>query len=212
MRSSDLEGLLRSRRSVRSFLAEVPPDPMVERVLELAIQAPSASNKQPWRFLVVKNAALISEMAAIVRARVLLIAKHVPESSQPAFLAYGDYFTRFGSAPLVIVPIHRGHTVLSNLVDDALLPSARDAILEMERDSGLVGTSLALMNLLLAAHAEGLGASAMTGPLVAKDALCTLLGVPKSWGIVAIVAMGYAAKEPRPTERKRVDNVTRWIR
>ena len=52
----------------------------------------------------------------------------------------------------------------------------------MERDSGLIGTSLALQNLLLAAHAAGLGASGMTGPLVAADADCARsFACPPSW-------------------------------
>ena len=82
----------------------------------------------------------------------------------------------------------------------------------IERDSGLVGTSLGLMNLLLACHSRGLGASAMTGPLLAEAKLKSLLEVPASWGIVALVPLGYPAEEPAPTERKQVDKVTRWIR
>ena len=82
----------------------------------------------------------------------------------------------------------------------------------MERDSGLVGTSLALMNLLLAAHDVGLGASAMTGPLLAEPALREILAVPESWGIVALVPMGLADESPRATDRKAARKVTRWLR
>jgi nitroreductase len=207
-----LEELLRKRRSVRRFKPEAPPDELVERVLELAILAPSASNKQPWRFFVVRRREVIAEMAAAVRQEVARIAAHVPPESQPAFQTYGEYFTRFEHAPLVIVPIHRGHAVLSQLVDAALEPAPREAIAAMERDSGLVGTALALMNLLLAAEDAGLGASAMTGPLVAASRLREILRVPASWGIVALVPIGYPDEEPRPTDRKSLDKVLRWIR
>jgi nitroreductase len=206
------EELLVSRRSVRRFRSDAPPDDLVQRLLELAISAPSASNKQPWRFLVVARRALIDELAAAVREKVDHIARHIPEDSQPAFRAYGEYFTRFEHAPRVIVPIFRGHRVLSNLVATTLDEGSRVAIDAMERDSGLVGTSLALMNLLLAAHSLGLGASAMTGPLVAVERLRELLRVPASWGIVAFVALGYPAEDPRPTDRKDVEKVVRWLR
>ena len=212
MSARTLDDLLTTRRSVRRFRTDVPPDELIERLLAAAVTAPSASNKQPWRFFVVRRPETIREMADAVRARVALVAAHVSEESQDAFRAYGEYFTRFEHAPFVIVPIHRGHTVLSHLVDADLEANVRTLISEMERDSGLIGTSLALMTLLLAAHDAGLGASAMTGPLIAADRLKTILGVPESWGIVALVALGYPAEEPTPTDRKNVDKVTRWIR
>ncbi len=207
-----LEELLRTRRSVRRFKAEPPADETIERVLELATLAPSASNKQPWRFFVVTRREIIERMAGAVRDAVQRVAAHVPAESADAFRSYGDYFTRFEDAPVVVVPIHRGHAVLSNLVAETVDSESLRIIHAMERDSGLVGTSLALMNLLLAAHDVGLGASAMTGPLLAEPALREILAVPESWGIVALVPMGLADESPRATERKAAPKVTRWLR
>lgn len=207
-----IERVMRERRSVRRFRADAPPDELIERVLDLAITAPSASNKQPWRFFVVADRARIDAMADAVRDEVDRIARHVPAESEAAFRAYGDYFTRFAAAPRVVVPIHRGHKVLSHLVGADLDEAARERIAAMERDSGLVGTSLALMSLLLAASSAGLGASAMTGPLVAADRLRAILSVPESWGIVALVPIGYPDEEPVAPGRKSLDKVVRWIR
>jgi nitroreductase len=212
MTKPSLEELLRSRRSVRSFSAERPSDDVLERLVELATLAPSASNKQPWRFLIVTSRPVIEKMASVVREATDAVAAHVMPESQVAFRNYGDYFTRFESAPAVIVPIFRGHTVLSHLVDAGLDPELRDAIAVMERDSGLTGTALALMNLLLATHELGLGASAMTGPLLATRRLREILTVPESWGIVALVPVGHPAEAPQPTERKPLQKVIRWIR
>lgn len=208
----DFDEVLAGRRSVRRFRPEPPSDEVIEALLAQAVLAPSASNKQPWRFLVVANRALINAMSVAVAAAVDEVARVIPPESLESFRAYGDYFTRFATAPRVIVPIHRGHRVLSNLAGDGLAESRREAILAMERDSGLIGTSLALQNLLLAAHARNLGASAMTGPLVAARELATLLDIPAGWGIVALVALGYADESPRPTDRKPVDKVVRWLR
>ena len=208
---TSLEEVMRSRRSVRRFKPEAPSDASIERVLSQAITAPSASNKQPWRFFVVKQRALITQMAVAVRQAVETIAAHVPKDSEAAFRAYGEYFTRFEHAPILIVPIHRGHSVLSHLVDDGLADATRGHIAAMERDSGLIGTSLALMNLLLAAHDSGLGASAMTGPLVAVDRLKEILRVPASWGIVAVVPLGFPDEVPKKTDRKELAKVVRWL-
>src|SRR2546425_6298046 len=197
-----LSELLQSRRSVRRFRAEAPARALIERVIQSAVTAPSASNKQPWRFLVVTNRALIEDLAAAVRAAVSRIALAIEPQFEDAFRAYGDYFTRFDTAPVVIVPLFRAMVTLSHLAGARLGEDDGRRIAAMERDSGLIGTALALENLLLAAHASGLAASAMTGPLVAADDLRTLLCVPASWQIVAFVPIGYAAEEPAPTSRK----------
>lgn len=202
---------MRARRSVRRFKPDSVSRDVVTSLVEAAITAPSASNKQPWRFLVVEDRARIARMAAAVRDATAIVSAHIPEPSQPSFRAYGDYFTRFEDAPAVIVPIHRAMSVLSNLVDDALDDGMRATVRHMEEQSGLVGTSLALMNLLLMAHAIGLGASGMTGPLVAEPALRTILEVPDGWGIVALVPIGWPAEDPTPTDRKPVDKAIRFL-
>lgn len=203
---AELYDLLATRRSVRRFKPEAPPREAIESLLASAVTAPSASNKQPWRFLVVQNRECIDAMAAAVRAAVERIAKAIDPSFEAAFRAYGDYFTRFENAPLTIVPLFRALTVLSNM-----LPNDDAVIRTMERDSGLIGTSLAIENLLLAAHAAGLGASGMTGPLIAVDELRQLLRVPPSWEIAVLIPIGYPDETPPPTARKAPETVTHWI-
>jgi nitroreductase len=209
--AESLYAFLRDRRSVRRFRPEPPPRALLETLLEAAITAPSASNKQPWRFLVVTSADRIARMAAEVREAVERIARHVEPASAPAFRAYGDYFTRFESAPVVIVALHRALTLLTHLAQPTLPSADRARIAAMERDSGLMGTAMALENLLLAAPALGLGASGMTGPLVAVDRIRALLEVPESWEVAALVPVGFPAEEPVTTERKGLAAVVRWI-
>jgi len=206
-----LLSLLQSRRSVRRFRSDRPSREMLTRLIEAAVTAPSASNKQPWRFFVVEDLALIASLADDVRAAVDRIARHIEPAQESAFRAYGDYFTRFEAAPVVIVALYRPLAVLSNLVSVELPEADRTRIAALENGSGLVGTSMALSNLLLAAHAMGLGASGLTGPLVAEDAFRARLEIPDSWSIAAIVAVGYADETPAATSRKPVANVVRWI-
>jgi nitroreductase len=201
--------LLQARRSVRSFRPDPIPRETILTLLEGAVAAPSASNKQPWRFFVVENRDIIAAMAVAVREAIARISAHIPPSSIASFQAYGDYFTRFEHAPAIIVPIHRALHILSNLVDGEC--ADRGAIEAMEQNSGLIGTSLALQNLLLMAHDLGLGASGMTGPLVAESRLRAILEVPPGWGLVALVPIGYPAESPAAPGRKPVDKVVRWL-
>lgn len=203
--------LMRSRRSVRRFKPDVPDRATLTALIDAAVAAPSASNNQPWRFVIVTDRATIKRLADAVRSAVSRIASHVESDYEEAFRAYGDYFTRFEDAPVVIVPLYRSLTLLSNMVDAALEKGDRDAINLMEENSGLIGTSLAIQNLLLMAHESGLGASGMTGPLVALGALREALQVPSSWQIAALIPVGYPAEEPPATSRKAIESVVRWI-
>jgi nitroreductase len=206
-----LEDAIRLRRSIRRYRDDRPARELVEKLLEMAVCAPSASNKQPWRFFVVDGPATIRRMAGAVEEAVERIARHIEPRFGDAFRAYGDYFVRFREAPVVIVPAFRELVVLSNLVDGAMGKEDRETIRAMEFNSGLISTSLALQNLMLYAHSIGLGSSCMTGPLVAARAIRQLLGIPESWHVAACVPVGYAAESPQPVGRKPVETVVRWV-
>ena len=208
---AELHELMSSRRSVRRFTARLPPRELIERIIESAVTAPSASNRQPWRFTIVTSRATIDALATVVQSAVDRIALAIEPEFQAAFRAYGDYFRRFEAAPMVIVPLFRGIMTLSNLTGSRLGEDDRIRIAAMERDSGLIGTSLALQNLLLSAHAAGLAASAMTGPLVAVDDLRSILRVSSSWQIAALVPIGYADETPNAPARKVGRQVTEWL-
>src|SRR5207244_1763872 len=74
---------MRERRSVRRFKSDPVSREIVTSLIEAAITAPSASNKQPWRFLVVEDRARIEKMAAAVREATAKVSAHIPEASQP---------------------------------------------------------------------------------------------------------------------------------
>lgn len=195
---------MRTRRTVRRFTLQRPDRAVVEELIELAITAPSASNNQPWRFFVSDQASTIERMAALVEAAVERVADGLDPEEVPGFRAYGDYFVRFREAPVVIVPAFRPLTLLSQIT------TPTPEIERLELYSGLASTSLAVQNLLLAAHAKGLGASCMTGPLLAAPQLEELLEIPAGWHMGMLIGLGYAAEDPPPPPRKGTATVLRW--
>ena len=77
----DVFEAIRSRRSIRKYRQEPIPDDRMEMIFEAARLAPSAANRQPWRFIVVRDAgrkkalagaadnqAFLSDAAVIVAA------------------------------------------------------------------------------------------------------------------------------------------------
>jgi nitroreductase len=55
--------LLRGRRSIRQYRPDPVPDEMIEQLLQAARCAPSASNRQPWAFVVVRDPDILQQVA-----------------------------------------------------------------------------------------------------------------------------------------------------
>jgi len=62
-----------TRRATRSFLPEPVSDETVRRLLEVAVQAPSAMNAQPWRFVVIQDPVRLDRYSE--RAKALLLQR-----------------------------------------------------------------------------------------------------------------------------------------
>jgi nitroreductase len=65
MQPEEVLELMKSRRSVRSFSETPIPDSAIEMILEAARWCQSASNRQPWRFIVIKNKDLLEKIAKL---------------------------------------------------------------------------------------------------------------------------------------------------
>jgi coenzyme F420-0:L-glutamate ligase/coenzyme F420-1:gamma-L-glutamate ligase len=191
----ELMRVLRGRRSIRSFRADPVSADLIEKLIEAARWAPSASNRQAYRFLAVTSRSDLERMAEAV----LEETRRVLSEVRPDAEAYLDSFVRFRSAPLVLAPIFRDGF-------DLLEASTRGRAGDPERAllDAHASVCAATMNLLLAAHALGLGACWMTGPLIAKPALSTVIGVPSGWRLAALVPVGHPAEQPEIPPRRSV--------
>ncbi|MGQ9733249.1 MAG: nitroreductase family protein [Candidatus Zipacnadales bacterium] len=61
-----------SRRSVRKYRPDPVPDEHLERILEAGRQAPSAGNRQPWHFIVVREADRRRELAQACKGQMFI--------------------------------------------------------------------------------------------------------------------------------------------
>ncbi len=155
---------IRTRRSVRRFLDRPVEPEKLRAVLEAARMAPSWANMQCWRFVVVQDPA--------TRARIGELS-HVEE-----YFAAGSYKTNparkaLGQAPVVIVAC----------ADPDRSGTRRDAQYFM------TDVGIAAQNLMLAAHAVGLG-TVFVG-VFDEDGLSKLLGIPAGVRIVGLFPLGY---------------------
>ncbi len=54
-----------TRRSIRKFTSQPVSNELVEKILRAGMQAPSARNKQPWHFVVIRNREILDKISVI---------------------------------------------------------------------------------------------------------------------------------------------------
>ena len=209
----DMLAWLRSRRSVRAFTDRAVERGVLVRVLEAAITAPSSTNRQPWRFTVVRSAEVRRRLVAAVADRTAEMKAIIARSHHAEdFGSYGDFFHEpLASAAAIVVPQYRPYPdLIANLIESGGGDPRRFSTASAMQ-AELCSTSAAIMALLLQAHAEGLGACMMAGPMVARDEIEALLRIAPPWRMVGAIALGHPAGAPAGPSRKPLDRVVDWI-
>jgi nitroreductase len=203
--------LMKKRRSVRLYKPEAPADDVLEKLIEAAITAPSAGNKQPWRFLIIKDRDTIMEASRIVKKECSITIANIRAEFAPDYKNYSDNFSKFENAPFLIVPIYRVHKGFSNAL---FLPGSaenKSLFQDLEYHSILLSVGMTIQNIQLMGEEIGIGTCCMTGPLVGKIPLENLLKIPEEWHIAAFIAVGYPDEKPFDPGRKSLKTFLRWL-
>jgi F420 biosynthesis protein FbiB-like protein len=108
--------------------------------------------------------------------------------------------TRISEAPALVV-------ICLSLSDMDTYPDARRQ--DAERVMAIQSTALAAQNILLMAHAEGLGACWMCAPLFCPDVVRDELNLPPDWEAQALLTLGYPA-EQRTKDREPLETKLIW--
>jgi coenzyme F420-0:L-glutamate ligase/coenzyme F420-1:gamma-L-glutamate ligase len=205
MTSIDLHDFLRTRRSVRRFKADPStgsgprpvPASTIERILETATYAPSAHNLQPWRFVVITDSSaktrLGEALTTIMRADMTMEGVPEPEIESRAARS----LRRLDEAPVVIL-LCRDVTVIRKDEQEEITMSIQSV-------------AAAGLQLMLAAHAEGLGANWICWPLYAQEAARAALELPDTWEPQGMVFIGYAEGEPKEKVVRDLKEVVRFV-
>jgi F420 biosynthesis protein FbiB-like protein len=181
---------LQSRRSIRRYRPDPVPPALIEQMLTAAAWAPSAHNRQPWRFAIITQAAAKHKLAAAMGAK---LRADLSADGLPLALIEKDAgrsYQRITGAPLLIL-------LCLSMIDMDSYPDERRQ--QSEWLMAVQSTALAGQNLLLAAHALGLGACWMCAPLFSPDVVCQTLDLPADWQPQALITIGYPAETPEKT-------------
>jgi len=185
----DLAEAIKGRRSIRKFKAQSVSQETIEKILDLALWAPSGMNRQEWYFVVVrgeKREALLKIFAAAFETFRPNLEKQFAD--KPKIVeGMKFFFQTYGGAPVFVVAY-----------------AGKSASGQWDTHS----TAVALENLLLAAYAEGLGGVWTDGILVKEPEINALLGI-EGRKLVAVVPLGYPDESPRVPPRR--SGRVQWI-
>jgi nitroreductase len=207
--------VLRTTRAIRKRLDLTRPVPrdVIRECLDIALQAPTGSNRQNWHFVVVTDAkqkaamgelygravdAARKETAALTRIDAIDAAAHDAQTAR--VLSSASYlFEHIGEVPGMLVPCISGRLQLS-------APSAL---------ASQIGSVLpAAWSFMLAARARGIGSVWTTVHLALEEEAAGILGIPYAEVTqLALIPFGYVVGDPfKPAKREPLDLVTHWDR
>jgi coenzyme F420-0:L-glutamate ligase/coenzyme F420-1:gamma-L-glutamate ligase len=193
----DFHTFLQTRRSIRRFKADPVPDSIIERILTTATFAPSAHNLQPSRFVVVTKVAVKTRLGIAITSKMRSDMEAEGADQIDIDKRVTISLRRMNQAPLVIILCREANAVRVNTPQEAIM--------------GIQSTALAGFQLLLAAHAEGLGGNWICWPLYAKEATRIALELPETWEPQALYFLGYPAETPEDKILKPIKEIVRTI-
>jgi nitroreductase len=184
----DIHEAIRGRRAVRDYTAEAVDEQVLLSLIDAAVQAPSAVNQQPWTFTVVRDPAVLDRISQAAKAHMLASLADGPHSGHFQAVLSDPGFQIFYHAPALI--LISGSAPGAWIVEDC---------------------ALAAENLMLAAHAAGLGSCwiGFAQAYLASAEGKALLGLPADWVPAAPIIVGHPKSAPPPVPRNPPQ--VRWV-
>lgn len=201
----DYQSVIRERHSVRHY------DPSVkisreelEEILKEATLAPSSSNLQPWRFLVIDDQTLKEKLHPIANnqqqvldaSAVIAVLGDMRWYEQGEKIYTMSYEAGYMTEEIKQRFIHVAENVYANMSDEI-----KTSIVDI--DAGL-----ASMQLMLSAKARGYDTVPMGG--YNKEQFVKEFNIPEHYRSVMLIAIGKAATPARATVRLPLEDVVSW--
>ena len=192
--------LLSTTRAVRKRLDLSRPveRSVVSECIQLATQAPSGGNSQPWRWLVVDDPTVKAGLADLYRAAYAPYIEVQRQHATDAVLESSDFLAQhLHEVPMLVIPC------LLTRLDER--PAPADT-------AGFYGSILpAVWSFQLALRSRGLGSTFTTLHLWNEADAAHLLGIPETVTQVALLPVAYTiGTEFKPAPRRDAEDVTYW--
>jgi nitroreductase len=172
---------LETRRSVRSYQERGVDRSLVEKLITLATQAPSAMNSQPWAFVVITDKEMLEQYSTYSKELLLATMEQFPLLEKYRGVLSQKSFNIFYKAPALVVIYAKPES-----------PQPQD------------NCCLAAQNFMLSAHDAGLGTCwiGFAREFLNSPEAKAELGIPAEYTAIAPMILGWPAAESPAVPRK----------
>jgi coenzyme F420-0:L-glutamate ligase/coenzyme F420-1:gamma-L-glutamate ligase len=197
----NISDLIKTRRAIRRYQDKPISREQVEQLLDLARWAPSAHNRQPWRFAVLTQSADKVRLARVMGER--LREDRTADGDPPDEIErdVARSYARITNAPVVIV-------ICLSMVDMDTYPDRQRN--RNEWMMAVQSVSMAAQNMWLAAHSQGLAMCWLCAPLFVPDLVSKTLDLPADWEPLGLMTLGYPAEEKTKSRKPLAESVI-WL-
>ena len=180
---------IQKRRSIRKFKPDPVPDELINQILEAARLAPSGTNRQPWRFQVIRE----GELKKRFIEEAVMGNPHVAQA--PVVIVCGSELLTFV----------KGHKLAPPDSDYFGADSEQWEDLQKFLPDAQMYTAIAIDHMTLAATALGLGTCWVQRIRFGRAAMT--LGWPRHIVVLTLLLVGYADEEPPPRQRLSLEDI-----
>ena len=191
----DLFDAMFTQRAIRRYTADPVSDEDVTKILKATVRAPSAANRQPWHFVVVRDTDMRRKLGELYWAATEYARDNRGlHKETPTYLRSGyDFAQHVGEIPVHII-----------------------CFVERANDLLMMGSNIymAIQNMLLAATDLGLGTCYTSHVRAREQEVKELLGVPDGWAPIALITLGHLGSGERfgGAKRKPLEEVVSYER
>lgn len=172
---------IRDRRSIRKYKADKIKDEDILQIIEAARLAPSGSNTQPWKFIIIKNEATKKKIVEVDHKQKWML-----------------------TAPVFIVCV----SDIRTRIEDVDLESFWEDSPQPELKLVIRDTAIAISYMLLEAQHLKLG-TCWTG-WYEQEKMRKVLELPEYLYVSGVITLGYADEKPEMRPRKSLDEIVRY--
>ncbi len=179
-----LKDVINSRKSIRSYEKKIVPKTVLKQLVIDASKAPSASNRQPWRFYVVSSKKLRDKICNILQKTLIKYKADFDKLTPKLKKVASEFYTNMGDCQNIIF-------IYSNSND------------KKGRESNYISISAAMENLMLSATNKGLGTCCVGSFKEFEKEISKLLKTKNKEELVVSILVGYPKKGWKPLKRKK---------
>lgn len=193
---------IKTRRSIRNYSERNLPKEIIEEIINAGKYAPSAEDRQPWRFIVITKREFIKKLSEEVKRQIEKVLKNKRK--------WKKKFNELNDNRMILFLSAVAKSKRDSIFFDA------PAVIFIVTDEMMFNDescACCAQNMMLSAWSMGIGSCwiGFARFLELNNEIMKEIGIPEGYHISACLTFGYPEKIPKPSMRKPTADVIKWI-